>query len=173
MRIYRRNRDKGVQAMASIQCEYPGCTIPAKEKCGLCGNIYCIRHIQLKGAIYTCDLCISRAITEKREEAIREQAAQAMADARLEAEMEFAVAMLEADRPRREANRKKRIKLAWIGISLMVSSLLLTFFLFGIGVFTSTQPQPDPFVSGVWEVVLGGIMWAGIITLLFILKYRD
>jgi len=77
-------------------------------------------------------------------------------------------AKLEADRPRKEANRKQRVKLAWIGVSLMLSSLLIA-----IPFFSSEQPHSDPVAHVVLSLVTAGLMWAGIITLLFIFKYRD
>ena len=122
--------------MTDIQCDHPGCTISAKEKCGTCGNIFCVRHIQLIGVIYICDLCIARAIAEKEEEAARERAAQARAAARREAEKAETLARLEAERPKREAkreaNRKQRVKLAWIGTSMILSGILLTFIFMSI-----------------------------------------
>src|SRR5712692_7365006 len=125
--------------MASIQCDYPGCTISAKEKCGICGNIYCIRHIQRTGAIDTCDVCIAK-----------KQAERDKATAKKIAETAEALAKLEAERPRREANRKTRVRLAWIGTSMILSSMLLTAFFGSTGIITSIQPQPYPLA---WVVI--------------------
>src|SRR2546423_7239468 len=102
--------------MSTIEaCDYPGCTNSAKEKCGVCGNIYCVRHIRLTGLIYTCDLCIARVLAEKEAEEARKRAEQVAATVRRAAELAQRQVELEADRPRREAERQKRIALAWIG----------------------------------------------------------
>lgn len=47
--------------MSSIPCDYPNCTLSAKEKCASCGNIYCVKHIQLVSGVYLCDLCIAKS----------------------------------------------------------------------------------------------------------------
>lgn len=49
--------------MADTQCDYPGCVISAVERCGACGKVYCVRHIQRLSsvyAIYNCDICVRK-----------------------------------------------------------------------------------------------------------------
>jgi uncharacterized membrane protein YdbT with pleckstrin-like domain len=132
--------------MASTQCNYPGCSEPAKAKCGGCGKVYCVLHIQRTGPIDTCDLCIARAIAEKEAAAARERAKQARdaAEREVEREAEAAktLAKLQAERSRREANRKKRVMLARIGISMILGSLLL--FAIYMASFSPGEVRPLP-----------------------------
>jgi hypothetical protein len=45
--------------MEAMHCDYQNCTFPAKEKCSSCGNIFCVKHIQLVNSRYMCDLCVA------------------------------------------------------------------------------------------------------------------
>ncbi len=137
--------------MASTQCDYPGCPEPVTLKCGGCGKVYCVLHIRRTGPIDTCDVCIA----EKEAEAKRERAERAKEAAIKRAETAEALARLKADMPRREANRKIRVRLAWIGTSMIVSSILLTWILGSLGFLTSFNQQPLPWI------VIEVLFWGG------------
>jgi ribosomal protein L37AE/L43A len=60
--------------MSTILCDHRNCTSSAREKCSSCGNVFCIRHIQLVQSTYLCDICrdLYDRRREKREEKERE-----------------------------------------------------------------------------------------------------